>query len=43
MCDEIIESYDKKIKATNFLQQILMKKKNVTCKTQNLCILLPFY
>ena len=27
MCDEIIESYDKKIKATNFLQQILMKKK----------------
>ena len=35
-CDQIIESYKKERK---LFQQILMKK-NITCKTQNFCILL---
>ena len=38
MCNEIIESYDKKTKTvpTNF------NEKNITCKTQNFYILLSF-
>ena len=38
MCDEVIESYDKETKTvpTNF------NKKNITCRTQNCCLLLSF-
>ena len=38
LCDEIIKSYDEEIKTilTNF------SEKNVTCKTQNLYVLLAF-